>query len=334
MRVASRALSLGVLYLVACAPSATQYVEATAPSIGTPATTVVTTTVAPPSLAVAAPSASPLSSAPASPSALPPSPTRSISPSTTPSLTTSPSSGSTLAPTVVPTLFKIGGRVTTPSGLNNYVDVLVYAKPNNLTRVATATPNGATGDWSVSVPPGTYWVFFSPKILNPRVAPANGSYFNEALAQWWKGVDAYHPSGPFTDLVVDRDLNGVDATLAAGGVVFGRVSVAGTGAGIPANSCDVHSIQPSPYYTSGTYGWGFPDADGYYSMILPNGSYGIYFVGFGRYVNPSGPRNVTVNYGPVRGVDFQVQDLGPVGCPRPTPTPSVSPRSPTPSPTR
>lgn len=203
-----------------------------------------------------------------------------------------------------------------------------------LTAVSAATTD-AEAKYTLRVPRGSYRIRFLPRRISTTTSAAAIEHFQ----QWWMNATSASASA----LNVDRDVQGIDATLHAGYAILARVTVAGTGAGVQGMTCDLHSVQPTnprqaapgPFVGEQSEVYGFPDQSGRYVLILAPGTYEMRLLGlFGRYANPSpDPAKIEVRDRPVTGVDFVVQDRGPGPCPRPaSPTPSPTP-IPTPSPT-
>jgi hypothetical protein len=157
----------------------------------------------------------------------------------------------------------IAGRVTNAgdAGIENVVVYILSTDGNSVTNTYT----DADGYYAAGgIPTGSYKVYFYGN---------NTGYVSE-----WYNDKGYIPDGEnFYDAdIVTVSAPGtttIDAVLAQGGSITGRVTNAG-GAGIQDVEVDI--------YTSDGYGviYVYTDADGYYTAVgIPTGSFKVYFYG-------------------------------------------------------
>ena len=124
-------------------------------------------------------------------------------------------------------------------------------------RVSSASVD-AVGSYLLRVPAGTYCIQFIPP-TGSGLAP-----------QWWKGAKTL---GAVTELAVSGVVDGVDAALAPGFTIAGRITSAGApfaGAAVYANTTPGSNFYAAAFAVS--------DATGGYRLTVPQGTYYVRIV--------------------------------------------------------
>ena len=155
----------------------------------------------------------------------------------------------------------ISGQVTAPTGVDlNGISVSVHTADGlSIPAYAQVAEDGSYK--VIGLPAGSYKVLFS----------GNGS---GGLDRWYDGAQSIEAATPLT-LAAGQERSGINATLAKGATISGRVTVA-EGVDLTAVSVRVHK---SDYFSYS--GYGQLNQDGSYTVKgLPAGNYKVHFDGY------------------------------------------------------
>jgi hypothetical protein len=162
--------------------------------------------------------------------------------------------GTTMANVTLVTGGIISGTVTNSGGGIANVNVGVNDLSNHGVQGGQTNTDGT---YSVTVPAGTYKVGFW--------APQGSNYIN----QWYNNKASFDTGDPVS-VVVNQVTQNINAALATGGIISGTVTNSG-GGGI--GSVNI-SVQDTPsHWVQG----GQTKTDGTYSVMVPQGSYKVWF---------------------------------------------------------
>jgi hypothetical protein len=129
----------------------------------------------------------------------------------------------------------------------------------------TEVETDSSGNYSMPIPEGSYEIYFW--------GPGAGNYISE----WYDDKSSFD-SADTVGVTANSTTSGIDAVLADGGAIAGRVTEESSGNGLDSVEIDV-------YDPDWNYWYGWTDGEGNYSVVgLPTGSYKVEFYPYSNHV--------------------------------------------------
>jgi hypothetical protein len=148
----------------------------------------------------------------------------------------------------------ISGTVTAAGGGAPVAGVSVFVGPYAGYCCTATAVTGASGTWSATEPPGTYYVTFSR---------------NGYQTQYWNNTTNAQAATPVT-VVSGQSTSGINAALVADGTISGTVTAAAGGAPVAGVSVSLQGSTGCCISTTTA-------ANGTWSLVEPPGTYTVYF---------------------------------------------------------
>jgi probable HAF family extracellular repeat protein len=167
---------------------------------------------------------------------------------------------------------QVSGYVTDTAGQGiGLVHVEAHALNGDLVSDLVTNPNGS---YWFNLPPGDYKLYFN-------AGQASGAY----LSEWYNDEYWFNEADPVS--VALNMTTTVNAQLECGGTIRGRVTEAATG-----NPVYNYFVDASDPVSGRWLTWVLTDVNGYYSLVVPNGTYKIQFENYNFQYNPHDPYNL------------------------------------------